>query len=231
MALILNIDTAITDASVCIAKDGVQLGLAANPEPKDHAAWIHEAIRQLLYSQNLQLSNLDAIALSAGPGSYTGLRVGMATAKGICYGLNIPLITIGTLYMMANAATDTLKSDFINDSTLLCPMIDARRMEVFTAIYDTRLNEVMQPRAVILDSHSFSDNLSGHTILFFGNGSLKFKSLVSNPSAIFSEVSANAGNISAISYEKYQKNDFADLIYSEPFYLKGFYTHEKKPNV
>src|SRR6185503_9501274 len=135
MALILHIDTAVEAASVCLAKNGEVLFISKNvrkdslgERQKDHAAWLHIAIKDIFEKNNLEITSLDAVAVTEGPGSYTGLRIGMATAKGICYGLSKPLVTLNTLLVMANAAKS-------NDAGLLCPMIDARRMEVFTAVY------------------------------------------------------------------------------------------------
>src|SRR6266513_982784 len=129
MSLLLNIDTAIETASICLSKDGNVLHLSINENQKDHAAWLTVAIQEMMQNSGYQLNQLNAIAVTIGPGSYTGLRVGLSTAKGLCYVLKIPLLTIGTLEMMAFAAKQ-------NPVDLLCPMIDARRMEVFTAVYD-----------------------------------------------------------------------------------------------
>jgi len=129
VSLILNIDTAVQSASVCLSENNDLIGLKINPSQKDHASWLHIAIEQLLKENAIDLQKLAAIAVSAGPGSYTGLRVGMASAKGLCYVLNIPLITVDTLKMMANAAV-------VENTDLLCPMIDASRMDVFAALFD-----------------------------------------------------------------------------------------------
>ena len=144
MSIILNIDTAVQTSSVCLAQNNEVLALKINPSQKDSAAWLHMAIKEVLKEQNIELKDLDAIAVSEGPGSYTGLRVGMSTAKGLCYVSQKPLITINSLQMMAVAAKDE-PTDFI------CPMIDARRMEVFTAIFDHELNYVLQPSNFILE--------------------------------------------------------------------------------
>ena len=134
MALILHIDTAVQSASICLAENEKILGTKVNPAEKESASWLHMAIQELLLKSAISPGQLDAIAISAGPGSYTGLRVGMATAKGLCYALSKPLITINTMQMMANSVEKP-------STELLCPMIDARRMEVFTAVYDTSLHE------------------------------------------------------------------------------------------
>ena len=154
MALILHIDTAVQTASVCLAKDEKTVGAVTNPHEKESASWLHTAIQSLLQANSYTLKQLDAIAVSKGPGSYTGLRVGMAAAKGLCYALSKPLITIDTLQMMAAAAHHS-------SAQLLCPMIDARRMEIFAALYDSSLAEVIPSVNMILEETSFFANGTG----------------------------------------------------------------------
>lgn len=220
MALILNIDTAVETASVCLAKDEKILSIAKNEKQKDHASWLHVAIKELLDKNSLEIGSIDAVAVTEGPGSYTGLRIGMATAKGICYALNKPLITLNTLLMMANAAKN-------EDAWLLCPMIDARRMEVFTAIYDKDLQLVKEPKAMTLGEKSFDEELQDHSICFFGNGSNKFKGIKDHPHAVFSEIKFDATAMVSLSEKKFIKKSFADLAYTEPLYLKEFYSPSK----
>ncbi len=174
MALLLNIDTATENASICLSKDGNALRTMVNNQQRDHAAWIQPAIEQLLKEMQNTVKDLQGIAVTAGPGSYTGLRVGLATAKGLCFALNIPLITENTLRVMAYAATQqsfpngdvySIKAGLKNP-TILCPMIDARRMEVFTALYDLQLNIVEKPAALILEPDSFNKELENNSILF-----------------------------------------------------------------
>ena len=219
MALILNIDTAIDSASVCLAKDGGILSLKKN-EQKDHAAWLHPAIKEIFEKNNSELKTIDAIAVTGGPGSYTGLRIGMATAKGICYALNKPLITLNTLEVMANAAKE-------EEADLLCPMIDARRMEVFTAIYSKDLQIIKEPAAIEINEKSFDKELSTNSICYFGNGSLKFQPIKKNKSAIFSNIISDASSMIYLSVEKFKQKEFADLAYAEPLYLKEFHTPAK----
>jgi tRNA threonylcarbamoyladenosine biosynthesis protein TsaB len=217
VSFILNIDTAVQTSSVCLAQNDTSVALKINPSQKDSAAWLHIAINELLKGENLALHQLDAIAVSEGPGSYTGLRVGMATAKGLCYALNKPLITINTLQLMAFAANKT-------NGVLLCPMIDARRMEVFTAVFNTDLNYILPPTNLILNETSFKELLQKNEIVFFGNGSLKFKPIVNNANATFIEVGFNASAMCSLSYQKFLKQGFADLAYCEPFYAKDFHS-------
>jgi tRNA threonylcarbamoyladenosine biosynthesis protein TsaB len=223
VSYILNIDTAVVSASLCLAKDDQVLKLKVNPSQKDHASWLHVAIKDMMEEAGLSLKELDAIAVSSGPGSYTGLRVSMATAKGLCYALQKPLITVSTLKMMAVAAIDA-------STDLLCPMIDARRMEVFTAIYDHSLVEILSPVNIILENESFKELLHTSSILFFGNGSEKLKPLVSHPNAQFQNLEANAEHMTGLSFSQFEKKEFADLAYAEPYYGKAFYTTFVKPS-
>ena len=217
MSWLLNIDTAVETASVCLALDDKPIAVKVNPSQSDHASWLQPAIAALLLENNLSLKEIDAFAISAGPGSYTGLRVGMATAKGLCYALNKPLILINTLQMMAVGA---LKES----ASLLCPMIDARRMEVFTAVFDHDLTPVVEPHNCILSENSFLEILSQDSISFFGNGSNKFKSLVYHPNAIFKYLETTAEQMVGLSYQSLLKNSFADLAYCEPQYGKEFFS-------
>jgi tRNA threonylcarbamoyladenosine biosynthesis protein TsaB len=224
MSLILNIDTALENASVCLAEDGESIELVTNASQKDHAAWIHVAIEKMIHgrAQLSQRMELDAIAVSAGPGSYTGLRVGLSTAKGLCYALNIPLIMINSLEMMAYAAKDT-------GTDLLCPMIDARRMEVFTAVYDKKLKPVVEPCACIIDETTFSAFLDHQKILFFGTGSHKFRPLIDNSNAEFADINTDASHLGRLSMKRFLGKHFEELAYVEPLYLKEFHTPVKKP--
>ena len=229
MALILNIDTATEHASVCLSKDGELLAIESNPNQKDHAAFIQPAIHKLS-TIHYPLSALDAIAVSNGPGSYTGLRVGLSTAKGLCYALNKPLILINTLEIIATAAiqSDHLPPGNCKLPTIYCSMIDARRMEVFTAVYDKNLEEKQSPSAMILDKNSFSDLLSHHRIFFNGSGAEKFKTVVENNNAYFLQVQHDARHMQTIAEKMYLLKSFADIAYSEPFYLKEFFTAAPK---
>ncbi len=219
MCLILNIDSALQNASVSIAKEGIILNKSSNGTQKDHASFIHTAIKALMASQKMELSALDAIAVTLGPGSYTGLRVGLAATKGLCYALNKPLIGIGSLPLMAKAAS----LQITDNEMLLCPMIDARRMEVFTAVYDTELKEIVQPHAKILEKNDFLTEFSLKKIFFFGDGMEKWKNLSPHKNAGFLllEDTVNAMNI--LSFEKFAAKDFISLSMATPLYIKEFY--------
>ena len=213
---ILQINTALQEASVSISADGVLLGERINPAQHEHAVFVQPAIAELCDSLNITLKDLDAVSVVNGPGSYTGLRVGLSAAKGICYALNLPLILINTLEWMANCNHD-------QGIELVCPMIDARRMEVFTALYDESLNPVMDPQAMILDPSSFSEILSQKSIAFIGDGAKKWQAICENPLAKFPEANLNASDLSMLSIQAYKEEKFADLAYSEPFYTKDFH--------
>jgi tRNA threonylcarbamoyladenosine biosynthesis protein TsaB len=223
MALILNIDTATEIASISLSEKGESLLVLKNNEQKEHASWLHTAIGEILRETGYGVHDLQAIAIAAGPGSYTGLRVGMAAAKGFCYALGIPMITENTLKIMALAASAQLTGE-----GLFCPMIDARRMEVFTAVYTADLVELMPPAAMIVEKDSFSDYLSVGKMSFFGGGSYKCKQLLTATSAAFIEINYHAGYLGILSFLRYLQQEFTDIVYSEPVYTKEFYTHTRK---
>lgn len=223
MSLILNIDTAIDIAFISIAKDGEILEAASNAEQKEHGGFLQPAIQILLKNTSVSINQLDAIAISAGPGSYTGLRVGMATAKGLCFALNKPLITIGTLEILAFSAIMEGNVSNITASPLFCPMIDARRMEVYTALYNQNLEPVLNPCALILDKSSFANRMLNNPVFFFGNGAKKWRFICSHENAIFIDILTKPLAMSILAHKKYEQNDFSDLAYSEPLYLKEFF--------
>jgi len=226
MALILNIDTSTESASIALAHNEQLISLSRNNQQKDHAGWIQEAIQSLLTDAGYRLNQLNAIAVTNGPGSYTGLRVGLATAKGLCYGLNIPLITIGTLHTMAIAAKQSMNHMNLPMDIYLCPMIDARRKEVFTAVFDSQLIELISPVAMILDQSSFEKELNQHSILFFGSGSLKWKAVCRHANARFADLEWDSSSMISTACSSFREKKFADISYSEPAYLKEFYIHQ-----
>lgn len=220
MSLILNIDTTSETAIVNIAKDGVVLFEEVNQEQRDHAAFLHPAIQLLLKKTGVVLKAMDAIAVSYGPGSYTGIRVGVATAKGLCYASGKPLITLNELEILA---TDVINKSNV-ESALYCPMIDARRMEVFTAVYDKNFTERMPFSALILDSDSFHNFLEENKILFFGSGVMKWQNVCTHKNALYPDIINKGLAIAFLSYKKFQKTDFASLVYAVPLYIKEFHT-------
>ncbi len=219
MGLILNIDTATETAQVSFAKDGVILQSLQNESQKDHASFLQKAIAQLATAAAIKLNTIDAVAVTAGPGSYTGLRVGMSGAKGLCYALNKPLIALNTLEVLTVAAMQ--QSHTAND-TLYCPMIDARRMEVFTALYKHTLTSALHPCAMVLNEASFADALAQNQIIFFGSGAAKWQAICKHPNASFAVVLNLQNAMASLSNTHFINQQFANLAYSEPYYLKEF---------
>lgn len=228
MPLILNIDTALESACVSLAENEQVVRFSINENRNDHAAWLHTAIRKLMVDSNTPISDLDAVGVSAGPGSYTGLRIGLAAAKGLCYALEIPLVTVNTLEMLAVGAIKGFNSQhknlLQNELILYCPMIDARRMEVYTAVYNSSLEIIVEPHARILDENTFNDLLKRHKIHFLGNGSLKFQQICKSQQAIFRNIPLNPHALPMLTYRNFIGNNFATLPYAEPLYLKEFFT-------
>ncbi len=226
MSLILNLDTATENASVCLSSNGISIAYDQHNQPKDHASFIHSAIRKILNISGLDINEVDAIAVTSGPGSYTGLRVGMATAKGLCYALSKPLILVSTLKVMAQAANEIIENK-IPDSWL-CPMIDARRMEVFTIVYTDQFIEINQPSSIVLEENSFDIFFANNKMYFFGSGSIKWKQIANNENAIFTELQHNAKHLAQLATKAFLQKQFSELSYSEPSYLKEFYSVAKK---
>jgi len=218
MSIILNIDTAQETAFVCISENGLPIFIAENHSQKDHASFLHPAIVELLKKAAISITELDAIAVTKGPGSYTGLRVGMSAAKGLAYTLQKPLITISTLELMAH----DILTIIVDKESLICPMIDARRMEVFTAIYDCNLNATISPSAMILDESSFDDWLMTHNIFFTGSGSMKFQQICKHTNAKFIQTNNLPVSMSVISENKNEKKMFSDIAMIEPDYIKPY---------
>ncbi len=196
-----------------------------NQDQKNHASFLQPAIQTIIQHSTFNIQQLNAVSVIAGPGSYTGLRIGLASAKGLCYALNIPLITLNTLEVMTMAAINSSTHQPISSSTLFCPMIDARRDEVFTAVYNQQLQILMEPSALILNENSFESFFQDHTVVFFGSGSAKWKAICTNVNMIhYDHVLSMVDAQVQLAYKKYQKKDFANIAYAEPDYLKNVYT-------
>ncbi|WP_158845414.1 tRNA (adenosine(37)-N6)-threonylcarbamoyltransferase complex dimerization subunit type 1 TsaB [Algibacter sp. L1A34] len=213
---ILNIETATTNCSVSIAKNGETIVLKEdNDKSYSHAERLHVYIDEALKEAGINSVDLSAIAISKGPGSYTGLRIGVSTAKGLCFALDKPLISVPTLQALAYKVQ--------LENGVIVSMLDARRMEVYSAIYDSNYNEIRTTEAQILDENAFAENLQNGKVYFIGNGVEKTKTLITNPNAIFIEDKLPSANeMSALAFKKYQNNDFEDVAYFEPYYLKDF---------
>jgi tRNA threonylcarbamoyladenosine biosynthesis protein TsaB len=224
MATFLLIYTATAHASVCLSKDGLVLGCLETTDQKSHASFIQPAIETLCKQTGIALSSIDAIAISLGPGSYTGLRVGMATAKGIAFALDKPLIGINTLQIMAAAA----KLKFPKHQSSICALLDARRMEVFTGIYAQNLTPTTPSTAIILNPQSFENELANEPILFVGDGAEKFKAICQHPNAHFdTTLSCGASDMMTLTENAFNLTDLLDLAYSEPLYIKAFHDTRK----
>ena len=219
MALILSLETSSTVCSVALAQDGRLIGSSELRLEKSHSSHITVLIQQLLENTGFTEKDLAAVAVSGGPGSYTGLRIGTSTAKGLCYALNIPLIAVSTLQAMVQ---ETVQFTPNPETYLFCPMIDARRMEVYTALYNSALTEVGKDQALILEPDSFRENLETQKILFFGSGAAKWQTLLGeNANALFlKSVIPSAEAVSELAWQKFQAAQFEDVAYYEPFYVK-----------
>ena len=219
MSKILNIETSTTVCSVCISEDAKCKCFRENFAGNNHSELIGVFTQEVLTEAGVEPKDLDAVALSIGPGSYTGLRIGTSFAKGLCYGSDLKLITIPTLKIIAQNAKEKYS---IEDDALLCPMIDARRMEVYNCIYDASLGQVRETQPEIIDENSFAEILQNKKVYFCGNGAAKCKPFITHENAIFlDEVYPLANSMIALAEDAFSKNDFADVAYFEPFYLKA----------
>ena len=219
MSLILGIETSTTVCSVALTRDGATVAREKLYLEKSHSSLLTIAISDLLKHAGVQRQELSAVAVSKGPGSYTGLRIGVSTAKGICYALDKPLISVNTLKAMAHEI-----NRFNTGSALLCPMIDARRMEVYTALFDADLKELDATRALILDEESFAETIAQNQVFFFGNGAAKFQPLVESQSnaAFIEGISPSAEAVAQLAQQSFDQQVFEDVAYFEPYYLKDF---------
>jgi len=219
MSLILMIDTAQETAFVSISKNGESIGCIQNDIQKEHAAFLHVAIQDLLKSYAVELKDIDAISVTKGPGSYTGIRVGMSSAIGLSYALNKPIIHICSLQLLAHAATNKITDP---TSVLFCPMIDARRMEVFTGLFNHLLEPILAPAAMIIDENFMDDFLKNQSIVFIGSGKDKFEKISKNEQAQFLEVDNLHIAMASLSNFYYNSKSFASIESFEPAYLKAF---------
>lgn len=228
MAVILNIETSTSVCSVALTAEGMILTHHEDFEGRNHAALLSDYIKSCLDFLADKELTLDAVAVSIGPGSYTGLRIGLSEAKGLAYGLDIPLIGISTLKLMATRVMFSTLD--IDPETIFVPMIDARRMEVYTAAYDFALNELMAPQPLILDGDSYVDIIStGRPVLLFGNGSAKASTVIDAPNVtIVDGVDPLAVDMIALAERAWANKDFLDLAYSVPVYLKDFMVTKPK---
>lgn len=225
MNLILQIETATTACSVALVQHGNVLAVKELNERNVHAEVITVFIEEIFTNANKTYQDLDAVAVSSGPGSYTGLRIGVSTAKGLCFGLDKPLVAIETLQAMA----DGMAAQITDEDLLLCPMIDARRMEVYTALFDSKGNRIKPTSAEIIDENSFAEILKEHKVLFYGDGAAKCEAVLSQyPNASFNTTFVNSAvNLTNRAIERFNQQQFEDVAYYEPYYLKDFIAGKK----
>ena len=223
LAIILNIETATKNCSVSLAKNGEVIAIKElNDGNYSHAEKLHPFIKEIIGEAKISKEEIDAVAVSKGPGSYTGLRIGVSAAKGLCFSLNKPLISIETLESLASSITV--------ENGVIAPMLDARRMEVYSSVYDAEGNQIREIKAEIIDKNSFSEYLEKGNIYFLGDGAEKCKEIIQHENANFiDDKFPSSKEMAALSFMKYKKDDIEDVAYFEPFYLKDFVvTPEKK---
>jgi tRNA threonylcarbamoyladenosine biosynthesis protein TsaB len=216
MAVILCLETSTTNCSVAIAVDGEIIALQEDNNNKySHAEKLHSFIDQVLAESRTLKSSLQAIAVSKGPGSYTGLRIGVSAAKGLCFAMDVPLIAVPTLEALAHQA--------VIENGYIISMLDARRLEVYAAVFSSDNNQIRETKAEVLDENSYDDYLKTNKVCFIGDGVQKFKALCKHKNAVFIDNKLpSAKQIGALAELKYHKNDFEDVAYFEPYYLKDF---------
>lgn len=218
MCTLLTIETSTSVCSCALSRDGEILINKENHEGQSHASMLGLFVHEIMEYLRVHDMQLSAVAVSSGPGSYTGLRIGVSQAKGLCYGLGIPLIAIPTLRLMAS-----MMRDRVGEDELLCPMIDARRMEVYAAFFDASLNEVRKTSADIVEAGSYADLLDNHKVAFFGNGAAKCREVITHPNARFvDDIHPLASGMVPLAEEAFRNQHFEDAAYFEPFYLKEF---------
>lgn len=224
MSLILCIETGTDICSVGIARDGELMSLRESDQGRDHAKQVAVFVDELLRETGVKPDELDAVAVGMGPGSYTGLRIGVSFAKGLCYGLNIPLLAVGSLEALTDVAIKDYEAGIIQvegwDEAFLCPMVDARRMEVYTQIFNSRCESQSEVSAEIITEDSFSQWRAKGKLVIFGNGAAKCQEML--PDAIYIDVAPSARGLTRIAHQLFEAGKTVDIAYFEPFYLKDF---------
>lgn len=218
MPAILSLETSTDVCSVALSDGDTLLGEAVVHEPQAHASRLAPLIDQVIRDAGARFQDIRAVSVSSGPGSYTGLRIGTSTAKGLCYALDVPLIAVGTLELLAYQG-----KAFNAEGSFLCPMIDARRMEVYSLVTDAALNVIEPVAATIIDAGSFSELLETNRMLFFGNGVAKCREVIRHPNALFMDgIFPSATSLGELTQQKFAAGEFEDLAQFKPFYLKEF---------
>jgi tRNA threonylcarbamoyladenosine biosynthesis protein TsaB len=233
MSKILLIESGTNVCSVALAVEGKVVGLKESSDQKAHAAQLTVFIDQLVKETGISIAQLDAIVISRGPGSYTGLRIGVSAAKGICYAAEKPLISICSLDSMTQGAFQLYHSIIEkNKIDLLCPMIDARRMEVYTSLYDRNFSKIKEIEALVIDELTFKQHFDQKRILFFGNGAIKCREIINHPNAFFIEdFSPSAQFMIPLANKALMDQSFENVAYFEPYYLKDFVVTQSRKKV
>ena len=224
MSLILCIETGTDICSVGLARDGELVSLRESDEGRDHAKNVAVFVDELLRENDVAAEELSAVAVGMGPGSYTGLRIGVSFAKGLCYGLQIPLVAVGSLDSLVQVAREDYAAGIIDveqwDDAVLCPMVDARRMEVYTQMFDAKGQSLNEVKAEIIAENSFAEWRNGRPFVIFGNGAAKCQEVLKD--AILVNVTPSARGLAALAYQRFEAGQTEDIAYFEPFYLKDF---------
>lgn len=224
MSLILCIETGTDVCSVGIARDGELVSLRESDEGRDHAKKVGVFVDELLHETGVAPDELDAVAVGMGPGSYTGLRIGVSFAKGLCYGLNIPLLAVGSLDALTQVAIEDYDAGIVDvedwDNAILCPMVDARRMEVYTRMYDAKGGALNDVAAEIISAESFADVRAERQLVIFGNGAAKCCEVM--PDATYINITPSARGLARLAQQRLDAGQLEDIAYFEPFYLKDF---------
>ena len=224
MSLILCIETGTDICSVGIARDGELISLRESDEGRDHAKRAGVFVDELLRETGVLPDELDAVAVGMGPGSYTGLRIGVSFAKGLCYGLNIPLIAVGSLDALAEVAIEDNEAGILDvenwDEAVLCPMVDARRMEVYTRLFDTSGKPLSEVSAEVVTEETFADVRREKQLIIFGNGAAKCREVM--PDATYISITPSARGLARLAQQRLAAGQTEDIAYFEPFYLKDF---------
>ncbi len=223
MAILLNLETATTNCSVSISKDDQIIALKENnAENYSHSEQLHIFIKEALQEASLSFSDIEAVSISKGPGSYTGLRIGVSAAKGLCFSLDVPLISIPTLESMARQVE-------LQAGEIVIPVLDARRMEVYSCVYDADYQEIRETRAEIIDEGSFAEYASASKVYLIGSGAEKCRGVLEHPNFQFEEtIVPSAREMGPLAFKKFQAKQFEDVAYFEPYYLKDFVIQSKK---
>lgn len=224
MSLILCIETGTDICSVGLARDGELVSLRESDEGRDHAKNVAVFVDELLRENDVAAEELSAVAVGMGPGSYTGLRIGVSFAKGLCYGLQIPLVAVGSLDSLVQVAREDYEAGIIDveqwDDAVLCPMVDARRMEVYTQMFDAKGQSLNEVKAEIIAEDSFAEWRNGRPFVIFGNGAAKCQEVLTD--AILVNVTPSARGLAALAHLRFEAGQTEDIAYFEPFYLKDF---------